>query len=273
MSLELIATDVDGTILPRGGRISERTKAVVRTCEARNIPFVVTTGRWYVAAKTITDVLGQKDGYIIISGGGAVVRMDGTVLKSWTLKDDDARRIYERAKRENVMINSFVGDAVYRVNTAAIRRPVKGLGDYLGGRYHMVNDDPELFEEKGFCSPYKLEMYGEDREVLHALARDMEAMGYAVASAYGNSMEVMTAGAGKGTALRWLTDHLGIRRENCMAFGDNTNDISLLEAVGWPVAVGGAVDELKKIARIIAPDCADDGASLVMERALKGEWL
>lgn len=54
-----------------------------------------------------------------------------------------------------------------------------------------------------------------------------------------------------------------------MAMGDNTNDLSLLGAVGWPIAMGNAVSELKSVARLIAPDSADDGAAIMIERALE----
>lgn len=271
MGIRFIASDVDGTILPRGGEISERTRAAVRLCGEQGVPFVIASGRWYVSAKEIADRLELRDGYMIIANGGAVVDMVGKPLMEWVMSRDVARKAYEIIRRYDVMANSFVRNAVYRVNTAALKRPVHGLGDYLGGAYHMVNDDRSLFESRGLTFPYKLEAYGDDPAVLAKLRAELVEAGFSVSSAYADNLEVMSAGCGKGAAVQWLASRLGIAREACMAFGDNLNDLSMLDAVGWPVAVENAVPELRAIARIIAPECAQDGVAQTIERALKGE--
>ena len=269
--IRLIASDVDGTILPRGGQISERTRAAVRGCADAGIPFVISSGRWFVSAKAIADALGMESGWMIIANGGAVADMAGNVLHEWRLGPEQAREIYEIARKEDVMINAFVRNAVYRVNTAALSRPVKGLGDYLGGAYHMVNDDRALFEREGLTAPYKIEVYSDGPEPLERLRAIFLEMGYSVSSAYETNIEVMALGCGKGTALKWLAGTLDIDLRDCMAFGDNSNDLSMLSCAGWPVAVENAVDELKRAARIIAPDCALDGAAQVIEQVLRGE--
>ena len=266
----LFATDVDGTILPRGGVISERTRNAVRACRDRGIPFVIASGRWYIAAKTIADALGQTDGVMIISNGGAVVRMDGSVLKEWTLTRERAEQAWRIARGSDVMTNAFVRDAVYRVNTRALREPPRGLGDYLGGAYRMVHDDEEAFRTRGLESPYKLEVYSDDPERLDALRERFLREGFSVSSAYWTNLEIMEDGCGKGTALEWLLRELDIPRERAVAFGDNTNDLSLLEAAGLPVAVANAAEELKRAARVVAPSCEEDGVAQIVERALKG---
>ena len=266
--IALAASDVDGTILPRGGVISRRTIRAVQACAARGIPFVIASGRWYVSAKVIADALGLSDGYMIIANGGAVVRMDGVPLRQWRMSRAAARRAYEIARRENVMINAFVPDAVYRVNTGAMRKPPKGLGDYLGGAYHMHNDDVAQFEARGLDGPYKIEVYADDEALLDRMAARFRAEGFSVSSAYSNNLELMEPGCGKGTAMRWLCDALNVPFERRLAFGDNLNDLDLLEAAGWPVAVDNAVPALKAAARIVAPACEDDGPAQVLEAVL-----
>ena len=51
-----------------------------------------------------------------------------------------------------------------------------------------------------------------------------------------------------------------------MALGDGGNDLSMLEAAGLPVAMGNAVECLKKAAKITAPDARMDGAAWVIEK-------
>lgn len=275
MGIRLIASDVDGTILPRGGQISDRTRAAVHAAVERGIPFVIASGRWYIAAMDIATALRLTQGRMIIANGGAVVDMDGAPLKEWTLTNRDAERIYGVLRRYDVMATAFVRNAVYRVNTRALGRPLRQVaGDYFGGRYHLESDNRTAFEEKGLAAPYKMEAYAGlgNLDALKELRAELAAMGYSLSSAYADNLEIMPSSCGKGTALRWLAEDMGVDAAECMAFGDNTNDLSMLAFAGWPVAVGNAVESLKAAARIVAPCDADDGVAQIIERALEGEF-
>lgn len=271
MSIRLICSDVDGTILPRGGEISERTRAAVRALGEKGVPFVIASGRWYVAAKDIADRLALTDGVMIVANGGAVVRLDGTPLWEWTMTAEEAGRAYEILLKYDVMRNAFVRNAVYRENTRAYRAMEPGLTSYLGGACAMCNDDRDRFEREGLRSPYKLEAYSDCKPVMTALRAELVQAGFEVTSAYWNNLEIQSRGAGKGAAVRWLAQQLGAARDEILALGDNSNDLSMLQAAGWPVAMANGVDELKRAARLVAPDCADDGAAQVLERVLAGE--
>lgn len=271
MSIKLIYSDVDGTILPRGGEISDRTRAAVKACGEAGVPFVICSGRWYVSAKTIADAVGQQEGMMIVANGGAVVNMDGSVVKEWLTPAEDARRIYDIMRKYNVMMNSFVRNAVYRVNTQSFKRVKKGLSGYLGESYRIVNDDWDAFEREGLKDVYKLEAYSEDCEALAKLKAELLEAGFSVSSAYMDNIEIMSGGFGKGAAVKWLQEHLGVSREESMAFGDNTNDQTMLDAVGWGCVVENAVDSLKANARIVAPKCDEDGVAQIIEKALRGE--
>ena len=274
MSIRLIFSDVDGTILPGGGEISERTKAAVQQSMSRGVPFVISSGRWYITAHPVARTLGidrADNGYMIIANGGAIVRMDGSVVQEWLTPTQSAWRIYEIMKKYDVMMNSFVRNAIYRVNTQAYNRKKRGLEGYLGSDYKVVNDEWETFEREGLVTPYKMEAYSDNAEAMAALRQELLAEGFSVSSSYSNNMEIMAGGHGKGTAAKWLCGSLGVRPEEAMAFGDNTNDLSMLNAVGWPCAVENAVEELKKSARLIAPPCDQDGVAQIIEKALRGE--
>lgn len=273
MSIKLIFSDVDGTILPRGGELSDRTRQAVQASVNSGVPFVICSGRWYVSALPIARDLGidNEDGYLIVANGGAVVRMDGSIVKEWLTPTDVAWRAYEIMKKYDVMMNSFVRNAVYRVNTRALKRKKRGLDGYLGDVYKIVNDDWDAFEREGLVTPYKLEAYGEDMDALAQLKQELLDAGYSVSSAYADNMEIMLGGYGKGTAVKWLREHLGVAVEETMAFGDNTNDQTMLNAVGWPCAVENAVDSLKASARIVTPPCESDGVAQIIEKALRGE--
>src|SRR5699024_9410540 len=67
-------------------------------------------------------------------------------------------------------------------------------------------------------------------------------------SARGN-IEITHSDAQKGIALNTIAERLNIDMENVMAIGDNMNDISMLERVGYSVAMDNAAPEVKAIAK------------------------
>ena len=99
----------------------------------------------------------------------------------------------------------------------------------------------------------------------------LEEMGLQVNSSFPCNIEIMAPGTGKGAAVRWLTEHMGYTKEQTMGFGDYTNDLPMLENVGWPVAVANAVDEVKAVCRSIAPACEDDGVAKAICKYVLGE--
>lgn len=266
--VRLIATDIDGTILPRGGSISALTRRAIARCWARGIPFVIATGRWVGAVAEVQEAAGLMDRPCIIANGGAVLGGDGTIWKEWITPEADARRVCEVMAEYPVAMNTYVRGGLYRMNTAAVAERLK---KYVGeGDPRIVRDDPDAFWGEGQKNVYKLEALCEDRDVIEALRARLTGMGLSVSSASPRNLEIMAQGFGKGTALRWLADRFGVPIGQTMAFGDYLNDLEMLRAAGWPVAMGNAVDELKAEARIVAPADAEDGvARVVFERVLE----
>ena len=70
----------------------------------------------------------------------------------------------------------------------------------------------------------------------------------------------------KGNALLWLAAERGIPIEETMAIGDYENDVSLVAAAGFGVAMGNAIDAVKQVARAVVSDCENDGVAEAIEQ-------
>ena len=113
----------------------------------------------------------------------------------------------------------------------------------------------------------RLAMYWRDRrdreEILRALA---DVPGIAVTSSHPKNIEVMDESASKGASLAWLCGHLGIDPAEAVAFGDNFNDIEMLETAGTGIAVANAEPEVLAHAdRQTAGNDEDGVARAIME--------
>ena len=271
MPIRMIATDVDGTILPRGGAVSEATRRAVAGCRARGIPFVIVSGRWVGALEEVLRQADAQDQPRIIVNGSAVLGPDGAVWHERFMDPEDVRRVYAVLQRFDVQVNSYVPGALYCLNTAALKHPSSMIKGYLG-RGRLVIDDRAAFEAEALDRVYKLEGLTEDTALIarvrDALRRETDAL---VTYSSWRNVELMSRGMGKAAALGWLAERLGVELSQCMAFGDNANDLDMLRAVGWPVAVGNAAPEVKAAARIVAEPDAEDGVAKTIFKYALGE--
>jgi hydroxymethylpyrimidine pyrophosphatase-like HAD family hydrolase len=83
------------------------------------------------------------------------------------------------------------------------------------------------------------------------------------------AVEIGAAGIDKASGLQWLCAHLGIEAREVMAFGDNTNDHSMLVWVGRSVAMGNSSPATQALATNVALSNADDGVAVFIEQLLE----
>lgn len=269
--IRLIASDVDGTMLPRGGVISENLRDAIGQCCAAGIPFIIASGRWIGAMGDVIAQSGCSGMPLIIANGAAVLDGNEQPLREWLLDDTDARRVYDILRGFDVQINGYGRNVLYCLNTAALKRRSSMIEGYIGMKDHrLVLEDRALFEIEGLHNAYKLEALSENPAIIAGVQDALKDTGLSVTHSSVRNVEIMAPGVNKGAALKWLANYLNIPAECCMAFGDNMNDFDLLSAAGWPVAVGNADPALKRIARIVAPADVDDGvARTLFEWVLK----
>ncbi len=81
-----------------------------------------------------------------------------------------------------------------------------------------------------------------------------------------HSMDILPDGGSKAEGIKRMIDKLGFRMEDVYAFGDGLNDIEMIKGVGTGVAMGNAVEELKRHADFVTADVADDGISKALKK-------
>ena len=79
-------------------------------------------------------------------------------------------------------------------------------------------------------------------------------------------VEGTAQGVDKGSGLRKLCELLGIRPARVLAIGDNDNDIPLLQAAGYGVAMGNCTPGLRAVADWVAPSVSEDGVAVALEK-------
>ena len=254
MDIRLIALDMDGTLLTTDKRLTDRSRRALERVNARGIIVVPTTGRIFVGLPQEIRALSFLR-YAVTSNGATVydVARDETIYRA-EIPAAQAVEILQWLDDFPVIYDCYMDGRGWMTeamwNQAEIYAPSKY---YLQMIRTLRKPVPEL---KAFLRQLR-------QRLLRELPRRFP--GLAVSSSGPNNVEINHGDANKGAALLALARHLGLERQQILAFGDGLNDISMIRAAGFSVAMGNAIDELKREADRIAPGNDEDGVAQVLE--------
>jgi Cof subfamily protein (haloacid dehalogenase superfamily) len=237
----IIATDLDGTLLNSDHQVDPFTVETVRELEAQGVRFIIATGRHYRDVVGIRKVLGI-DAYLITSNGARIHAPDNERIYVRDIAPPAVRRLVQPdlAGSERVIVNLFADDAWL------IDRHAPQLLEFhqdSGFDYDVM----DLRQHDGE-NIAKVLYIGEPEDLKVTAANLEREFGDSIYVTYSlpDCLEVMTSDVSKGRALKFVLDRLDIDTAHCVAFGDNMNDIDLLETAGRPFMMNNANPDLIK---------------------------
>ena len=259
---QLVALDLDGTLLERGNTVSEGNAAAVRDAVAAGVHIVLATSRWYTLAKHSADVLGIRSP--IICHNGAMVRspIDDARWLELDVPADAARAIAQIADAARYESMVTVDDVTYlmtrRPNVDPARLPAgMVLADALSPHaargaqgFLFFGDDAVDGIPAGLGSAFD--------GVLNM------ASGYS--ETFPRYLNIVAAGADKGRALTLVCERLGIALEDTIAVGDAAPDLEMMRVAGLSVAMGNAPPEVQAQVDVVGPGNREDGVAWVLHK-------
>ena len=231
MSIKAAFFDIDGTLFSHNSnRVPQSTSDAIRALREKGIITVICTGR-----HTSEVVKLELDGLIF----------GGRIIKAFPFKKEDLKNIDDLFNQKKISIMAVEEDDVY-MNTVtketeeankAVAIPVPKLGTLSGKPL------------------YQLICYGSVDEINEVTSKiNAKAVWWNEKSA-----DIIPLEGGKDKGVKALIDELGIKESEIMTFGDGHNDIPMLEMTPYSVAMGNALDEVKKHASYVTSDIDDDG--------------
>ena len=276
MKYKLIAFDLDGTFLDSEKHlIEENVQALQRACK-KGLYVVPATGRTWPGIPEQLRALPFIRYCITVNGAQIYDRQQDRILHReeipakralelmefmdgvdalYDCYQDNAgwmsRRFYER-------LEEYVTDPVLLPHVRRLRQPVEELKDMIRQNGRSVQKMQMHFRD--------MELRRKYLDLLPGLLPDM-----AVTSSLYNNIEINCLEANKGAALERLCGILGVEREKSIAFGDDTNDMSMLRAAGMGVAMGNAKDIVKAAADMVTLTNDEAGLAKALETLLAEE--
>lgn len=281
-----IATDMDGTLLNGKMEVSEENRAAIKKAQELGIEVIVATGRSYTEARFALDGTGIE--CPIIAVNGAEVRDNkGEILQFTAIEDDLAYDLYRRLKDVGVYFEVYTNQATYTDNAEKAvallidivlsAHPETNIEDIRDraklriehGLVKQVNDYEEIIRDTS-QHIYKFFVFSTDRDLLQRAADRLEGIeGVAVSSSGNENLEITNDQAQKGITLEKYLASKGLSMKDALAVGDNYNDLSMLEKVGYSYAMGNADANIKKSARFETARNEESGVARAIEDALE----
>ena len=281
LDVRLLALDIDGTLMDAQKRFPEINRRALQRCEARGIRIALVSGRSFELMRAFARELGVRPLLASCNGARIDAGEDGPTIAEFTFARPDAERVCLILEESGMYFNVYRRGACYMGNPEVwpalgerYAHHIPGMGGEPGYPYERVCDRERMWGE-GLDGVYKFVVMGAPYDPGFARIREQLAdMNLSVSSASRRNIEFMPTGVDKGSAVAVLCRELGIGPERVMAFGDQTNDIPMLAASGWGVAMENGEEAVKRAARIIAPDHNLGGVGLVLQKyVLGGEAL
>ncbi len=85
-------------------------------------------------------------------------------------------------------------------------------------------------------------------------------------------LEVFASGVDKWRGVQWIASQRGIELDRIAAIGDEVNDLALLESAGCGIAMANAAEPVKRVADHITLDCRNHGVAHAIDQLLAGAW-
>ncbi|WP_139998934.1 Cof-type HAD-IIB family hydrolase [Paenibacillus paridis] len=246
MTKKLLFFDIDGTLVDHDKKIPESTKEAIAELKKEGHEVVIATGRGPFMLKPVSEAL-QIESYV--SFNGSYVVYNGEVIYSHPI---DAKRLLELAQITITNKHPLVymtpdgmrSNSLQTAYAEAADEPLKLRLPPLEPDYHIGK---EIYQCLLYCK--------EEDEGYYKT--NFSEFGYNRWHRYGS--DILPPGGSKAKGIQALIERTGVNHQDIYAFGDGLNDLEMLQYVHHSVAMGNSPDVVKKTARYVTKDVAEDG--------------
>lgn len=253
MRQKLILLDLDGTLLRSDKTISPRSMRAMNECRQKGAMIGISTARGESNAQPYIAKIHPQ---VVISSGGALVRHQGQVIYTSMFSAEETRTVIDAAMRLTQNLCQITVDTL--------------TGHYWNYKVNPLDADPNWGEVihtdyKDFSeAALKISVELVDEAIASKIAASVDDCDLARFS-HSNWYKLTKASATKAMAIHRITAALGITTADIIAFGDDFVDAQMLEICGTGVAMGNAIDEVKRIADAVTCSNDEDGVAKYLE--------
>ena len=276
LEIKIIFCDVDETLVWNNTVPQPNVEAIDKLTKSTDTKFVICTGRPFsLAEQVLKEIhLRDKEKEYSICGSGSVIyeNKDKKVLYAKQLKRDLLKKLFELGKKFEIYL-FFVGLEyfhLYKNPESEIKKR-----DAENAKYKILDENfniDELLDGKEdtimrivYAKDNDIEYLKKVRDEILSNEEYKDVLDCFISS--GKYLEINPKGTNKGEAIKWLCNHLNVKKENTMGIGDSDNDIDMLKNVGLPVGVANANENVRKVVEYVCQkDYKEGGVQEAIEK-------
>lgn len=286
--IKLIATDMDGTLLNAAHEFSQENQEAIKFAQEHGITVVIATGRAFYEANTPVAETDLKVPYICLNG--AEVRDETfNIMSTSHLNHSLVSKITSTLKEKDIYYQVYTNRGIYTENPqrdleiyidiaerAGQKADVEKIENSIQKRIDngtlKIVDNYDKIEDIPGELIMKILAFDSDLGKIDLVGQELaQSPNLAVSSSSRGNLEITHSDAQKGIALSTIAKQLGIDLKDVMALGDNLNDVSMLERVGYSVAMDNAAPEVKTVAKYVTDSNENSGVGKAIMKFLKEE--
>lgn len=252
--IKAVFFDIDGTLVSfETHQIPLSAIDAIRQLKAQGIKVFIATGRHWRVINNLGNL--EFDGYITLNGSCCYAGKDKVIYRR-TLPVTAIEKLVRLEKGSQKFPCIFVRESDMFINYLNDR--TQEVFQLLNFPQPPVREVEEALQEEVF---QLIAFFGLDQEQqIMAQMSECEATRW-------NSLftDIVPIGGSKRVGMEKILDYFGIKREECMAFGDGGNDIPMLEYAGIGVAMGNARQAVRHIADYVTRSVDEDGIAYALK--------
>ncbi len=253
---KIVFCDIDGTLLDSKHRISGATRRKVQELERIGVPFILVSARMPSGIFPVQAELCIK-APIVCYSGGLILDGDHLPIMSAGIQSGTALSIKEYIDSQW----SEICCSVYSCHDWIVDN---ASNFWVVQEQAITRSEPKELLFADYCAQdrqiHKLLCMGQP-DTIYALNDDLASKypDLAIYRSKDTYLEIMGGTASKSKAVRALCARYDVPVEHSVSFGDNFNDVDMLQTTGMSYAMGNAHEQVKKIAKRVTLDNDQEG--------------
>jgi Cof subfamily protein (haloacid dehalogenase superfamily) len=247
---DLVAADLDGTLIDRDIAWAPGLPEALAGLRAAGVGTVITTGRMFRSVRKVAARLGVADGPVVCYQGALVADLNtGEWYRHTPMEGAAAAEVVRHIRAMSRQLNAYIDDRLY------VEEVTPWARRYAEHVEVGIDSVPDLEDEVLRRPPTKLVLVTSVSDVdaiLPGLQERWAGKLYVVRS-QPEYIEFTHESVSKSAALAWLCERLGVARERVVTLGDGMNDVDMLEWAGLGVAVAEAARPVRDAADLVMP--------------------
>ncbi len=259
----MIASDIDGTILPHKGKISDKNKKAIRYFEENGGIFTLVTGRSIVAAKYIAEEIGISVPLVVDNGALIYDFKTDEILHKTDLPDiafDILINVLKKFPKASAQ--------TYRDKDFYIHNLNEHILNHVTGVERTSFDESLVIPAEKSPAPWQKVLIACDEALaseVYDYAVTLPHEGINIVRSSKHYVELVPLNSTKGEGTLRLAEMLGIKREKLFTAGDYLNDRELIKVAGKSFAPCDAHEEIKALADFTVGKCEDAVVADIIE--------